>query len=374
MTETEVDVEQIYKAYDAINNAGDKTAEVKHSYEILIVGAHGSSNCKQLAAQFIPRFFGKFPEYYENALDALFDLCEDTDIKVRLMVIKYMPNVVKECNKFSVRIADALVQLLENETTREITAVKKALEQVLRLDPGTIPAIFNQSLKGSTEVRQRTIGFLSNDLNRIKAELSQQNNDWESKFSEEMIKALHDANATDYENFIKMLLSLNMYEKKENLKALSNSIVDAIAREDEQFDPSNENTVNKFIMCGKTLIQLFEKGISTTPLLVFLVKKILPQDVYCKLQARQQRNVLRYLVEFIIRNPTEVTLREAAPLLKVIFVNEVPEPPSDNIDEDPKIDLIKVENIVYTIYTIAFKVPTITEGQEVNCRFVIHHL
>ncbi len=60
----------------------NKIIKTKHSYEILIIGAHGSSNCKQLAAQFIPRFFGKFPEYYETALDALFDLCEDTDINV----------------------------------------------------------------------------------------------------------------------------------------------------------------------------------------------------------------------------------------------------------------------------------------------------
>lgn len=36
--------------------------------------------------------------------------------------------------------------------------------------------------------------------------------------------------------FIKMLLSLKMYEKKENLKALSESMVDAIAKEDEQLD------------------------------------------------------------------------------------------------------------------------------------------
>jgi len=334
----------------------------------LIAGAHGSSNCKRLAAQFIPRFFGKFPEYYETALDSLFDLCEDTDINVRLTVIKYIPNVVKEFDKFAVRIADALVQLLENETVQEIAAVKKALEQVLRLDPGTIPAIFNQSLKGSLEVRQRTINFLSNDLNRIKAELSQRNSDWELKFSDEVKKALHDANATDYEMFIKMLLSLKMYEKKENLKALSNSMVDAIAREDEQFDPSNENSVQKFILCGKTSIQFFEKGISTTPILTFLVKKILPQDIYCNLQAKQQRSVLRYLVEFIIRSPTESTLREAAPLIKDIFVKEVPEPPADNSNEDPKLDLNKVENIVYAIYTIASKVPTITEGQEMNSR------
>ena len=82
--------------------------------------------------------------------------------------------------------------------------------------------------------------------------------------------------------FIKMLLSLKMYEKKENLKALYNSMVDAIAREDERFDvrnllsiytciffltdflyfiylqPSNENSVQKFILCGKTSIQFFE--------------------------------------------------------------------------------------------------------------------
>jgi len=98
------------------------------------------------------------------------------------------------------------------------------------------------------------------------------------------------------------------------------------------------------------------------------VKKILPQDIYCNLQAKQQRSVLRYLVEFIIRSPTESTLREAAPLIKDIFVKEVPEPPADNSNEDPKLDLNKVENIVYAIYTIASKVPTITEGQEMNSR------
>ena len=67
-------------------------------------------------------------------------------------------------------------------------------------------------------------------------------------------------------------------------------------------------------------ITIGQKGISTTPILAFLVKKILPHDIYCNLQARQQRSVLRYLVEFIIRSPTEVTLREAAPLIKDIFV------------------------------------------------------
>lgn len=47
---------------------------------------------------------------------------------------------------------------------------------------------------------------------------------------------------------------------------------------------------------------------------------MLPQNIYCNLQAKQQKTVLRYLVEFIIRSPNETTLKEAAPLIKDIFV------------------------------------------------------
>ncbi|CAG8600835.1 11953_t:CDS:2, partial [Diversispora eburnea] len=182
-------VEDIYKAYEEIEEIakiGPKGDEVKKSYETIISGAHGESNCKRLAAQFIPRFFGKFPELHETAIDALFDLCEDTDLNVRLTVIKYLPNVVKESDKVAVRIADALVQLLQNETTQEIAAVKKALEQVIRLSPhDSIVAIFQQSLKGSPEVRNRTINFLSSDLNRFKDDLFAKGQDVEACFANE---------------------------------------------------------------------------------------------------------------------------------------------------------------------------------------------
>lgn len=60
-------------------------------------------------------------------------------------------------------------------------------------------------------------------------------------------------------------------------------------------------------------------------------------------------------------------------LLYRYIQKEVPEPPADNSDEDPKLELNKVENIVYAIYTIASKVPDITEGQEMNSRFVIKY-
>ncbi|CAG8731294.1 10062_t:CDS:2, partial [Acaulospora morrowiae] len=254
-------VEEIYKAYEEIDKAGSNFEQVKKSYEIVISGAHGESNCKRLAAQFIPRFFGKFPDLNEAAIDALFDLCEDTDLNVRLTVIKYLPNVVKESDKVAVRIADALVQLLQNETSQEIAAVKKALEQVIRLSPrDSIVAIFQQSLKGSSEVRNRTINFLSNDLNRFKNDLFEKGDDVEACFANEVKKALRDSTLSEFETFLKMLLSLKMYqlEKKENLKELINALIESIATESEDLDPTNYVKVQKFILCGKTLMPYFE--------------------------------------------------------------------------------------------------------------------
>lgn len=42
----------------------------------------GSPNEKRLASQFIARFFKHFPSVAEQAIDCLFDLCEDEDVAV----------------------------------------------------------------------------------------------------------------------------------------------------------------------------------------------------------------------------------------------------------------------------------------------------
>ncbi|KAF0548793.1 apoptosis inhibitor 5 [Gigaspora margarita] len=366
-----VNVEDIYRAYEVIDRAGDYDEEVKKSYRTIINGAHGESNCKRLAAQFIPRFFGKFPEFHETAIDALFDLCEDTDLNVRLTVIKYLPNVVRESDKVAVRIADALVQLLQNETAQEIAAVKKALEQVIRLSPrDSIVAIFQQSLKGSPEVRNRTINFLSNDLNRFKEELFEKGEDVEACFANEVKRALHDASISEFEIFMKMLLPLKMYrlENKDNLKELVNVLINSIVTGDEKFDPTDHTKVQKLLLCGKTLIQYFEKGVKSTSFLAFLVNKILPKEIYSRLQERYQKMILRFLAECISGKHNEATIKNAAPLVKELFINEIP-PPGDDTEIEPKLDLPRVEYIVFALYCIASKIPEIVEGQEMISRF-----
>ncbi|CAG8622289.1 14832_t:CDS:2, partial [Dentiscutata heterogama] len=256
-------------------------------------------------------------------------------------------------------------------TTQEIAAVKKALEQVIRLSPrDSIVAIFQQSLKGSPEVRNRTINFLSNDLNRFKEELFEKGEDVEACFANEVKRALHDASISEFEIFIKMLLPLKIYrlENKDNLKELVNVLINSIVTGDEKFDPTDHTKVQKLLLCGKTLIQYFEKGVKSTSFLAFLVNKILPKEIYSRLQERHQKMILRFLAECISGKHNEATIKNAAPLVKELFINEIP-PPGEDTEIEPKLDLPRVEYIVFALYCIASKIPEIVEGQEMISRF-----
>ena len=48
----------------------------------------GSSKEKRLASQFITRFFKFFPSVAEQAIECLFDLCEDEDIEVSYITVE----------------------------------------------------------------------------------------------------------------------------------------------------------------------------------------------------------------------------------------------------------------------------------------------
>ncbi|CAG8549231.1 728_t:CDS:2, partial [Scutellospora calospora] len=182
--------------------------------------------------------------------------------------------------------------------------------------------------------------------------------------------ALHDANISEFEIFLKMLLPLKMYrlENKDNLKELVNVLINSIATGDEEFDPTDNNKVQKLLLCGKTLIQYFEKGVKSTSFLAFLVDKILPKKTYSRLQERHQKMVLRFLAECISGKHTETTIKNAAPLVKELFIIEIP-PPGDDTEAEPKLDLPRVEYIVFTLYCIASKIPEMVEGQEMISRF-----
>ncbi len=56
------------------------------TYLNIISGTKGGAKEKQLASQFITRFFKYFPKEMPIAIDAIFDLCEDEDVNVSRLI------------------------------------------------------------------------------------------------------------------------------------------------------------------------------------------------------------------------------------------------------------------------------------------------
>lgn len=57
--------------------------QCQNEFSSILAGIKSGANEKRLAAQLIARYFHHFPELREQALDAMFELCEDDDVNVR---------------------------------------------------------------------------------------------------------------------------------------------------------------------------------------------------------------------------------------------------------------------------------------------------
>lgn len=104
-------------------------------YKEILDAVKGSDKEKQLAAQFIGKFFKHFPSLADVAIDASLDLCEDENVQIRRQAIKNLPQLCKETKEHVPRIADILAQLLIVDDGVELQQVHLALETVMATDP-----------------------------------------------------------------------------------------------------------------------------------------------------------------------------------------------------------------------------------------------
>ena len=69
-------------------------------YRTIMRGVKGDAQAKRLSSQFIARFFTKFPNLANEALDAILDLCEDDDVNIRKQAIKVGLQLKTEIGKY----------------------------------------------------------------------------------------------------------------------------------------------------------------------------------------------------------------------------------------------------------------------------------
>ncbi|KAH7912430.1 apoptosis inhibitory protein 5-domain-containing protein [Hygrophoropsis aurantiaca] len=109
----------------------------REAFKQLIELTHSeNSSLKSYAANNIKSFFSDFPDLEEDAINAVYDLCEDQDSAVRVDGYKAIVEVSRAQTKWVKRNADVLVQLLQSDEPNEVDVVKTALCEHLDMDPG----------------------------------------------------------------------------------------------------------------------------------------------------------------------------------------------------------------------------------------------
>ncbi|KAH9932462.1 uncharacterized protein B0H18DRAFT_985633 [Fomitopsis serialis] len=113
-----------------------KSSHRKEAMKRLIELARSShSKLKIVVAQNLKVFIKDFPELEDDAINAVYDLCEDQVMKVRMCGYRAIADVSKEQPKWVKRNADVLVQLLQSDEQDEVSVVKRMLSEHLDMDP-----------------------------------------------------------------------------------------------------------------------------------------------------------------------------------------------------------------------------------------------
>ena len=167
--ESTISVERLYELCEILDAANlssltEGAVEFEDKFKELLTGVKGEKKQKQLACQFIMRFFKHFRQNcLELTLDALFDLCEDMDASIRRQAIKELPNVCKEVPSTVARISDILAQLLQAEDTIEYAVVQTSLLHLVKIDAKQcLLALFSQILTATHTGRSIHIFFWKN--------------------------------------------------------------------------------------------------------------------------------------------------------------------------------------------------------------------
>ncbi|EPQ57138.1 hypothetical protein GLOTRDRAFT_120457 [Gloeophyllum trabeum ATCC 11539] len=115
----------------------DRTGNLRReTLRRLIELAHSPSPAlKSLVASNIKYYIKDFPDLEDDAINAVYDLCEDPISKIRIEGYHAIVQVSREQRKFIKRNADVLVQLLQSDEPAEVVVVKKALLEHIDMDP-----------------------------------------------------------------------------------------------------------------------------------------------------------------------------------------------------------------------------------------------
>ncbi|KAI0358737.1 hypothetical protein OH77DRAFT_1494335 [Trametes cingulata] len=195
----------------------------KDTLKRLIDLAHSPHpSLKVIVATNLKYFIKDFPELEDDAINAVYDLCEDPVSSVRIKGYAAIVDVSREQQKWVKRNADVLVQLLQSDEPEEVTFVKRALTQHLDMDPAvTLGVICDQVVPPDEpldeeeqairdRLRSLVLAFLSGEAKRslVERHASSPGNAAEQILVSGLFKAISKLPPSEVEVIVKDILAV----------------------------------------------------------------------------------------------------------------------------------------------------------------------
>ncbi|KAG6638743.1 apoptosis inhibitor 5-like protein API5 [Carya illinoinensis] len=354
-------IEELYQYVELLNESTDKSQNVKE-YQGIIDTAKSSIKAKQLAAQFIPRFFKFFPTLSGPAIDTHLDLIEEEELGVRVQAIRGLPLFCKDTPEHIAKIVDILVQLLASEEFVERDAVHKALMSLLTQDvKASLTALFKHI--GSVDepstdeiIREKVLSFIRDKVFPIKAELLKPREEIERHITDLIKKSLEDVTGAEFRMFMDFLKNLSIFGEQAPLERMKEliGIVEGQADLDAQFNVSDADHIDRLISCLYMALPFVVRGASSSKFLNYLNKHIIP--VFDKLPEERKLDMLKALAE-ISPYTTPQDSRQILANVVQLLKNYMPRRKTGE-----EMNFTYVECLLYTFHHLAHKVPNATNS------------
>ncbi|OCF35761.1 hypothetical protein I316_02253 [Kwoniella heveanensis BCC8398] len=156
--------------------APNSTAESRRTFRshLITLASDPSYEHKAFFGTLVSKFFGEFEDLQDSTIDALLDLCEDEDEKVRIIGIKGLGPTGRADPRWVKGNTGVLLQLLACQP-RELKHVRDSLQMLLAVSPIDVLSVMIDDCRGSEEEtgasRKNIIEYLNNDAKDFRKEL-----------------------------------------------------------------------------------------------------------------------------------------------------------------------------------------------------------
>ncbi|KAH9895220.1 hypothetical protein C8Q73DRAFT_644717 [Cubamyces lactineus] len=290
----------------------------KDTLKRLIDLAHSPhSSLKIIAATNFKLFIRDFPELEDEAINAVYDLCEDPVSSVRIKGYAAIVDASREQQKWVKRNADVLVQLLQSDEPEEVTFVKRALMQHLDMDPAVTLGVICDQVVPSDEpldeeeqsirdrLRSLVLAFLAGEAKRslVERHANTLGSPAEDVLVSGMLKAVTKVSPHDVDVIVKdILASLPSFKPSSSRGKELLDVVLAQARATLKSDlppgsehGSLENT--RYYLDLASFIATDRRFAHPSHLLRFYYTNLTPKLVLVRLPEEDQAYVIRRVAE-----------------------------------------------------------------------------